>query len=96
MSTRRMTLFAALALGVLSVGCPSEPETPGTAGDTPTAAAEQDPVERARAIRSALDAQPESAEDVLREHGLTIEEFEALMMRIAGDPELSARFAQGG
>jgi hypothetical protein len=53
-----------------------------------------DPVERGAAIARQIKADPESAEEILEEHEMSIEDFEALMYEIAADPEMSERYQE--
>ena len=48
--------------------------------------------QRAGEIARAIDKEPDRAEAILQEHGLSVEELEALMFEIAEDPELSAAY----
>jgi hypothetical protein len=74
----RGVLGAALLGGALLLGaCDSEPE---------------DQALRAAAIAREIQADPEQTEAILEQHELSIEEFEALMYEVAGDPELSERY----
>jgi len=68
----------ALLFSALLLGaCDSEPE---------------DKALRAAAIAREIQADPEQTEAILEDHELSIEEFEALMYEVAGDPELSERY----
>ena len=68
----------ALSLSLASLACgDDEPE---------------DDAERAAAIAREIKASPDDAEQILEDHELTIDEFEALMYEIAADPELSERY----
>ena len=61
------------------------------ANDEATGAAD-DPVSLAVEIAEALEADPDSAEAILERHGLTVEQYEALMYDISADPELSRAY----
>lgn len=52
------------------------------------------PVDRAVAIAQAVEAEPEQAEAILAQHGLTEDELGALLFDIAADPEQSAAYAE--
>jgi hypothetical protein len=54
----------------------------------------EDPAERGAAIAREIEADPESAEEILEEHEMSIEDFEALMYEIAADPEMSERYQE--
>ena len=91
------TCLTALAACVVLGGCPSEGTEGEGAQGTPAAGAgaseEMDEsVAAAVSIARAVRADPASAEAVLRQHGMTVEEYEGLMYRIAADPELSEAF----
>jgi hypothetical protein len=83
-----LILFAAVALAVSVAACRGETHR----GGDDAASGETSQVAVAAAITRAVASDPDSAEAVLREHGLTVEEFEAMMYDIAADPELSADF----
>ncbi len=91
---RRLSTILACIVVFLSVqGC--EPESSGTEeGATTTAAGAEfdDPLATAVTVAQAVRENPDTAEQVLSEHGMTVEQFEALMYQIAADPELSAEF----
>ncbi|MCB9674781.1 MAG: hypothetical protein H6737_06665 [Alphaproteobacteria bacterium] len=57
-----------------------------------------DPVKAAAEIANAIDADPATAEDVLKKHGMTEDAYRALLYDIAEDPAKSAQFleARGG
>lgn len=49
-------------------------------------------VDKAVTVARAVEANPGRADEVLREHGLTTEQYEDLMYDIAADPDMSAEF----
>jgi len=57
-----------------------------------------DPVSVAIAITGEIESNPERAEEILEEHGMTEEAFDELMYRIAADPALREAYnaARGG
>lgn len=92
--------FAALALmsfGLLA--CPqsdsNSPPAEQESASTVDSDAVSPDVAQAIAVRADLEARPDQTEAVLSEHGLTIVDFEALMMRIAADPVLAAAYRVG-
>jgi hypothetical protein len=52
------------------------------------------PAERAAEIAGEMRAEPDRSAQILEEHDMTIEEFEALMYEVASDPELSRRYSE--
>lgn len=52
-------------------------------------------VDKAITIAKELRAQPDDAEKILERHGMTAEQWEALMYDIAGDPALAAEYEAG-
>jgi len=57
----------------------------GTAGSS-------DKVEQAVTVAKELRAKPDDAEKILGQHGLTADQWEALMYDIASDPALAAKY----
>lgn len=55
---------------------------------------EEDKAEQAAEIAGEIRAEPDRAEEILDDHDMTIEEFEALMFEVASDPELSQRYQE--
>ncbi|HYE61122.1 MAG TPA: hypothetical protein VD997_03930 [Phycisphaerales bacterium] len=49
-------------------------------------------VAKAAEIAKAVDANPGRADEILREHGMTLEQYDDLMYDIAADPAMSAEF----
>jgi len=49
---------------------------------------------RAAEIARAIDANPDRAEEILADQGLSVEELEAMMFRIAEDPELTRAYEE--
>ena len=66
-------------------------------GDGP-AAADDPQVAKAVELAKKLEANPDQAEATLKEAGMSVEDFEALMMDIAADPAKTEAFekAKGG
>jgi hypothetical protein len=90
----------ALTLGACSRGEEvAEPTAVPTEGSSEqpgeAAAADEDPVEVALAISAALDENPVNPANAIAEFGHSADSFEALMIRISIDPELSARYLAG-
>jgi hypothetical protein len=88
-------------LGVLVVaGCGGDRPSPGAQGSSDTIAVDSGMAIVARAANVTLAARefPASTDSILTASGLTIEEFEALLYRIAADSALAAlyRDAVGG
>jgi hypothetical protein len=54
----------------------------------------EDKAERGAAIAREIRAAPGDAEEILEEHEMDIEQFEALMYEIAADPDLSERYEE--
>ncbi len=74
-------LSALLLLVAVATGCGDDGEP-------------QDIAERGAAIAREIRADPEHAEDILQEHEMSIEDFEALMYEIAADPEMSEKYQE--
>jgi hypothetical protein len=49
-------------------------------------------VDKAVAVAKAVEANPGRADAVLREHGMTAQQFEDLMYEIAADPAMSEEY----
>lgn len=102
MTDRRITPTLA-TLSVFSMlstaACDKAPAPQGADAAPPTAqsATEQpnvdgDLVSKASAIAREVATNPESAEAVLTKHSMSVDEFEAMMLKIAGDPVLATAF----
>jgi len=78
MTTRALIRALPLvALLICALACDSEPEGPA---------------EQAAEIAREIKASPDDAEEILEDHEMSIEEFEAMMYEIAADPDLSERY----
>jgi hypothetical protein len=86
MRTALQLVAAMAAMSFAACDCGDSEEDPASA------AAEEDDALRAAAIAREIRAAPDDTEAILERHGLTIEEFEALMYDIAADPEASQRY----
>ena len=60
-------------------------------GESSGAGADPD---KAIAIAKEIKASPDDAEAILKKHGMTEEQFEALMFEIASDPKRADAFAK--
>jgi hypothetical protein len=90
-----------VVLGALLVGCsddksaqiesPTSIETNRTVLSAPNASNSK--VDRAARISRAIQADPDHAEDVLRQNGMTEDQFEALLYEIAADPQMSRDYS---
>jgi hypothetical protein len=81
-----LLLTMAVACGGSDSGPAGEPEAVAgaeAAKDLPTRAAE---------ITLAVEADPDSADAILEQHGVTVDEFEEMMFEIAADPELTRAY----
>jgi len=90
----------ALALVLAMFGCTSAPSGDG-AGAEPISEsqsemqndADQDAVHMAAQIAGEIEADPDHATAILESHGMTSEQFQALMVEIAQDPAKSEAYA---
>jgi hypothetical protein len=73
---------------VMFVGC-AAPETEEQVASTEVAVESVDVVSKAVGIAKEIEADPESAETILANHEMTIEEFDQMMYEISVDPDLS-------
>lgn len=90
MRTATLTLLLGLAACGSETPSPVAPVAPVAAPEAPRV----DPrVERAARIAKAVAANPDGADAVLAQEGLSADELDALMYEIAEDPELSAAYA---
>lgn len=71
----------ALVAGLLLGACDSKDAT------------SSEDVDKAAAIAREVKASPDDAEAILKKHGMSEDEFEALMYEIAEDPKKSEAFA---
>lgn len=92
-----LLLIAMLGLAVFGcAGGTSTPEsetaTSETMNETGSAPA-SDAVQQAAEIANAIEAAPDRANEILEAHGMTAEQFEALLYEIAQDPAKSEAYA---
>jgi hypothetical protein len=69
-------------LGLMLAACGGDP-----------AAGSGSKADKAATIAKEVNASPDDAEAILKKHGMTEEEFEALMFEIADDPKLAEDYA---
>lgn len=87
----RAGLLLLIVCGLVVAGCGAPaPEPP--AEETAAAVATGDIVQRAVEIAKAIEADPDSAAQILEDHGLTVEQFEDMMYEISADPVLSKAY----
>lgn len=94
-----LALTALLTLAACGGGEPPAADAP--AADAPAADAEKAEAPapqnadatKAATIAKAIKANPEGAADVLKENGISEEDFEALLYKVAADPAASAQYA---
>lgn len=86
------TLSLSLVLLALTACGTAEPD--GTPAAAPQAAAEayDDLAKQAAMISRELRASPDDAEAILAKHSLSAEAFEAMLFKVAADPDLSKRY----
>ncbi len=90
----------ALVFALGTFGCTATPSqesgsaesTVDTPADTP-ASPEADMVQSAAKIATEIEAEPDRAAAILESHGMTPEQFQALMYEIAQDPAKSEAYA---
>jgi hypothetical protein len=91
---RKCTLVAVSALAL--AGCSSGDGAAKGSGDAPanraTAPAQQTKVDRAATIARAIQANPDNADEVLRQNGMSEQQFDDLLYEIAADPAMSAEY----
>ena len=85
-----MRVLLPLLLLLAPVGCGGG----GGDGDTGSAvdAASSERVVEAVEIQKEINADAGRAEEILQEHGMTIDDYEDMMAEISADPELSRQF----
>jgi|GEM_PF-6737474 len=86
-------MLLALLGGCESTGGSSGGSSSGTgSGGSTTISRGSSRVDTAVRIAQSVQANPDRADAVLREHGMTVEEYEDLMYEIAADPAMSEEF----
>jgi hypothetical protein len=86
------TISIALALTLLfAFGCRNEPAAPATT--EPTAAAANLTPEQLGELGAKIRKQPNDAQRLLTEAGLTEESFEQAIRKVSEDPQASKRYA---
>ncbi len=82
---------------LLVAGCSSSEEaatpTPDPVVET-TETPDVRPVDQAIKLAKAIQADPDHAEDVLAQAGLSIEDFESLLVAVASNPKDAAAYTQ--
>src|SRR5262245_18708804 len=92
-----MRLICAVTLGaVLALaGCSSDngtTATPGAPVHNTLTSAQQAKVNKAATIAASIQASPDNADAILRQNGMTEQQFEDLMYEIAADPAMSEAY----
>ena len=64
-------------------------------GDGQAEAPVPESVQKALEVAKAIKAAPDDAESILSEHGMTVQDLDALLFEIAADPAQSAAYAEG-
>jgi hypothetical protein len=93
--TERNLTALSIALALTLSGCGQTYDQ--SAGEDAVAAAAEtvkDTVDRAVAVARDLESEGNSAEQVLAEHGITLEKFEELLYEISSDSELAKKFSE--
>ncbi len=89
------TRLAAIAALFLAAACAGRGNDASAAADTTTVAvAAPSEAARAAAIANAIMAVPTSSDSILTANGLTADQFEAMIYRIARDSVASAEYAR--
>lgn len=83
--TRSTTLLVA-TIALLTACGPKGPETEGAAAPPPNDA------QRAAAVSNAMRSAPTKGDSILAAHGLTADQLEDLMYRVAADSALNAEY----
>jgi hypothetical protein len=85
---------AATCLAACSSNSSSSAGSGAAASSTQTASAGQSAkVDRAAAVARAIRANPANADEILRQNGMTEQQYESLMYEIAADPAMSAEYS---
>jgi len=87
----RAGLLLLIGCALIFCGCGAPAPEPPTQ-ETAAADATGDIVQRAAEIARAIEADPDSAEQILQDQGLTAEQFEEMIYEISADPELSKAY----
>lgn len=96
----KMTCTLTGAALIALAGCSSSGNTassgPGAGSDSPARAtmssAASAKVDKAAAIARAIQARPENADEILRQHNMTEQQYEDLLYEIAADPAMSEAY----
>ncbi|MDZ4754412.1 MAG: hypothetical protein SGJ11_07935 [Phycisphaerae bacterium] len=70
----------------------SEVSTPPVEELSALTSAQRLKIDRAVAMAKAIEANPDAADEILKQHGMTEEGFEDLLFEIAGDPAMSQAY----
>jgi len=89
-------LIAAAGLSLAGCGSDGSPASGGAEAAAPdrvaTTPAASSKVEKAASVARAIEASPDNSAEILRQNGMTVEQFEDLMYEIAADPKMSAEY----
>ncbi len=91
MRPRSYLTLPVIALALAACGGAAD-DAPDGAGQAATPAATPSEASRAAAIANALTAAPSKGDSVLAAHGVTAEQLEAMMLRIARDSAASDEY----
>lgn len=94
---RTLLIGAAALAAMVLIACgggegESSYDTGSETASVETASALDPIVEKAVKIGRAVEAEPNRADEILAEHGMTADELEELMIQIAADPEMSSQY----
>jgi len=91
------TLIAAATVAGLNA-CSSNSGSGGGSGAAASSnqnasASQNTKVDRAAAVARALSSNPGNADEILRQNGMTEQQYESLLYEIAADPAMSAEYS---
>lgn len=89
-----MTCLRPIAAAALLVLAACGGETPADSAATPAPSATENDAQRAARIALALQAAPTKVDSVLAANGLTADQLEQLMYKVAQDSTLSAEYGR--
>jgi hypothetical protein len=90
------TMATAFAFTILfAAGCAKESEAPAPAAAQPAPAAANLTPEQLGELGAKITRQPDNAQQILSQHGLSEEAFEQAIRKVSEDPAASKRYAAG-
>lgn len=94
MMRRTISVLALAAALLLPAACSEREQTPAAQQESPSVSQNAEPEELGR-LGARIANEPQKAEEIISAAGMTREQFEATIRRIAANPDQSREYARG-